>query len=99
MAPIVEMPYNIGNGRSNGRRSGQQNGRRTFPQQDRNGGMFVYLPPDMTAMYRPQGMNMMSQAVYNGPVGNGRRRTNERRNGHPRAVPAQPASGNWILIV
>ncbi len=88
-APHNDFPtYRMQDGRQ-GRRSGPNGGRHrpTYPQDAGNGGMFVYLPPEMAAMYRPQGMPVMQQPPYNGRRNHGRRRNFERRSGQPRTAP------------
>ena len=77
--PVREAPVD---GRFT-RRSGMPNVKSRVPytQPARNGGLILYLPPDLTSVYRSNGLNIMPQSNYKGSRNGGRRRNFERRNG------------------
>ncbi|VDL92218.1 unnamed protein product [Schistocephalus solidus] len=96
LAPVRGASYRVSNnGRQNGmgRRPGPSgsNGRRSYPPSSGNGGVFVYLPPEVAAAYQPHALTILPQQVYNGPVGGGRRGNSERRGGPSRVVAAPVA--------
>ncbi|KAL7055603.1 hypothetical protein AAHC03_023020 [Spirometra sp. Aus1] len=96
LAPVRGASYRVSNnGRQNGmgRRSGPSGGggRRSYPPSSGNGGVFVYLPPEVAAAYQPHTLTILPQQVYNGPVGGGRRGNSERRSGPSRVVTAPAA--------
>ncbi|VDD75940.1 unnamed protein product [Mesocestoides corti] len=91
VAPISEFPaYRPKEGRQ-GRRSRPPGGRNrvSYPQDTRNGGMIVYLPPEVATVYRTNGVNVLPQSSFSRPRSGGRRRNYERRNGPPRGAPAK----------
>lgn len=59
--------------------------------------MFVYLPPEVAAVYRPQGMHG-PPAQFSGPRGNGRRRNYERRPGPSRNSPVDSGKQFFYII-
>ncbi|EUB56118.1 hypothetical protein ECG_09515 [Echinococcus granulosus] len=87
--PIREAPMENRFARRLGPRSSRS--RAPYTQPTRNGGLLLYLPPDLTSLYRSNGLNIIPQSNFKGPRNGARRRNYERRNGPARGVSNQQA--------
>ncbi|KAL5106507.1 hypothetical protein TcWFU_000310 [Taenia crassiceps] len=85
--PIREAPIDNRFTRGPGPRNTRS--RAPYTQPTRNGGLLLYLPPDLTSLYRSNGLNIIPQSNFKGPRSGGRRRNFERRNGPTRGVSNQ----------
>ncbi|VDM19601.1 unnamed protein product [Hydatigera taeniaeformis] len=79
------------------RRPGPRNSRSRGPytQPTRNGGLLLYLPPDLTSLYRSNGLNIIPQSNFKGLRSIGRRRNYDRRSGLTRGISNQQADSEF----
>ncbi|KAM7533539.1 hypothetical protein Aperf_G00000123981 [Anoplocephala perfoliata] len=85
-APRTTYVHSIPNRSRFSRRSGSPNVRSetAYTKPTRNGGLVLYLPPNLTSLYRSNGLNIMPQSNFRGQ--RGRRRNFDRRNVLPRST-------------
>lgn len=85
-APRAKIIHSIPNRSRFNRRSGSPNVRNetAYTKPTRNGGLVLYLPPNLTSLYRSNGLNIMPQSNFR--VQRGRRRNFDRRNTLPRSI-------------